>query len=700
MPTQDKEVRIGCYSAFWGDSPQAAFQMVHQPSPPLHYLVADYLAEVTMGLLARRSRMAKAGKAKPGYIEEIVPLVIAPLLASLQANGTKLIINAGGLDPVGLKNTIETEVKRQGMDQGTDAHKVAAVWGDDLHAEWEQLVSSSSFTQFSHFNIDAGPSLEPLLHLPKPGAGKGSDTLLSLNAYIGAAPIAAALDRGATIIITGRCADSALVLAPLMHEFDWPHTANEIGGCGNSATQDLQRYYDRLATASLAGHIIECGAQATGGNFTDWKEGAFSGCGGWSNMGYGIVTFPRSKDGLVFDVSKPPETGGIVSVLSVGEQMLYEVLDPENYILPDVTLDLSQVELKQVERELVRVSKARGKPPPSHLKCTAILSKGYKISGELCIVGEEAKLKAEMLGRAILTRAGRAMNMRGFAEFEKTRIECVGAEAMFGAHSRLDGSREVVLRISASHKDPKALMWMALELAQAATSTAPGITGLGAGRVAPSPLFSTQSVLIPREAVECKTLVAAESAHSTFRHATQGSHAYHRGGSAQKRSFPQINLHASSSILPLPDNAPHMLAYTAEAREIPSPQSAYSLSHQLVPLIRIAVGRSGDKGDSANIAFIARRPEFYGIIQSQVTCETVRSYLSHLLTPNGPDGQGGSEIVRFLAPGVNAVNFVVSKCLGGGGLLGLQYDRQAKTFAQVGLSAIKVRVPSGLLAAL
>ncbi len=141
MPTSDAEVRIGCYSAFWGDSPQAAYQMVHQPSPPLHYLVADYLAEVTMGLLARRSRMAKAGKpAKPGYIEEIIPLVIAPLLGALQANGTKLIINAGGLDPKGLKVAIDKELAKQGLDKGENPHKVAAVWGDDLYPEWQKLV--------------------------------------------------------------------------------------------------------------------------------------------------------------------------------------------------------------------------------------------------------------------------------------------------------------------------------------------------------------------------------------------------------------------------------------------------------------------------------------------------------------------------------------------------------------------------------
>ena len=437
-------------------------------------------------------------------------------------------------------------------------------------------------------------------------------------------------------------------LTPSMTTVGWPHSAASI-----STPTQLQGYLDRLATASLAGHIIECGAQATGGNFTDWKESAFSPHGGWSNMGYGVVTFPKSGDGLVFDVSKPPETGGVVSVLSVGEQMLYEVLDPENYILPDVTLDLSNVKLEQKEAEIVRVSNAKGRPPPSHLKCTAILSQGFKIAGELCIVGEEAKLKAESLGRAILARAGRAMESRGFETFEKTRIECVGAEAMFGAHGRMDSSREVVLRISASHDNPKALFWVALELAQAATSTAPGITGLGAGRVSPSPLFSTQSVLIPREQIECKTVVSSESKASVFKHAKEGTNAYHKAASALKRNHGSISTHLSSSTTVMP---------SAQALvRVPSPADTYSLSHQLVPLIRIAVGRSGDKGDSANVAFIARRAEFYPILLAQITPEVVQSYLGHLLTPPDENGKGGSEIVRYLVPGVHAVNFVVSK---------------------------------------
>src|SRR5271169_5520731 len=187
------------------------------------------------------------------------------------------------------------------------------------------------------------------------------DNLISLNAYIGAQPIVHALNSGAQIIVTGRVVDSALVLAPLAYSYNWDLSPT---------SPDL----DLIASASLAGHIIECGAQCTGGNFTDWRDGAFSGHGGWSNMGYPIVEF--NADGT-FVVTKPEKTGGIVSKLSVAEQMLYEVLDPANYLLPDVNLDLSQVTLEEVGIDRVRVSRAKGRPPTPWLKCTAIKQDGY-----------------------------------------------------------------------------------------------------------------------------------------------------------------------------------------------------------------------------------------------------------------------------------------------------------------------------------
>jgi hypothetical protein len=329
---------------------------------------------------------------------------VAPLLPQL-ANKTRVITNAGGLDPVGLKDLIEKHLKEKNR---SDV-QVAAVWGDDLLPRKSELVRAGAFKPFDPLNGAAKPE----------ESFSETDPLLSLNAYLGAGPIVAALKSGAQIIVTGRVVDSALVLAPLAYSYNW-----EL----SPTSSDL----DRIASASLAGHIIECGAQCTGGNFTDWREGAFSSYGGWANMGYPIVEF--ASDGT-FIVTKPKRTGGVVNRLGVAEQILYEVLDPANYLLPDVNLDLSNVKLTQVGVDRVCVEGAKGRPPTPWLKCTAIRQDGYRIEGVLIIPGHEARLKARTLGEALIQRANmilRRMNISNIAEY---RVETPGAEESFGCSS-------------------------------------------------------------------------------------------------------------------------------------------------------------------------------------------------------------------------------------------------------------------------
>jgi hypothetical protein len=248
-----------------------------------------------MGLLARRSRIA-AKRNTPitpqtsGYIGEFLTYVLAPLLPRLLANKTRVIANAGGLDPVGLKQLIEKNLEENGFQDV----KVAAVWGDDLIPKRQELFQKNTFKSFDPLNGAGIPE----------GAVTEQDSLLSLNAYLGAQPIVEALSSGAQIIVTGRVVDSALVLAPLTYTYNWDLSPNSP-------------HLDYLASASLAGHIIECGAQCTGGNFTDWRDGAFSSYGGWSNMGYPIIEFNPDAS---FIVTKPAKTGGVVSKLSVTEQ--------------------------------------------------------------------------------------------------------------------------------------------------------------------------------------------------------------------------------------------------------------------------------------------------------------------------------------------------------------------------------------------
>jgi hypothetical protein len=360
-----------------------------------------------MGLLARRSRIA-AKRNTPitpqtsGYIGEFLTYVLAPLLPRLLANKTRVIANAGGLDPVGLKQLIEKHLEEKGFQDV----KVAAVWGDDLVPKRQELFQKNAFKSFDPLN-GAGLPEEVFTE---------QDSLLSLNAYLGAQPIVEALLSGAQIIVTGRVVDSALVLAPLTYTYNWN-------------LSPLSPHLDYLASASLAGHIIECGAQCTGGNFTDWRDGAFSSYGGWSNMGYPIIEFNPDAS---FIVTKPAKTGGVVSKLSVTEQMLYEVLDPANYLLPDVNLDLTDVTVEQVGINRVKVNGARGRPPTGWLKGTAIKQDGYRIEGALIIPGIEARQKARMLGEALIQRANmilKGMKMPGIEEY---RVETPGSEEMFG----------------------------------------------------------------------------------------------------------------------------------------------------------------------------------------------------------------------------------------------------------------------------
>ena len=360
-----------------------------------------------MGLLARRSRIASQRNLATtpqtsGYISEFLTYVLAPLLPRLLDNKTRVITNAGGLDPVGLKELIEKHLKKQGANNV----KVAAVWGDDLLPSKADLFHKGAFESFDPLNGSGTP--ESLF--------SEEDNLLSLNAYLGAEPIVHALRSGAQIIVTGRVVDSALVLAPLAYSFDWD-------------LSPTSPHLNKIASASLAGHIIECGAQCTGGNFTDWREGAFSAYGGWSNMGYPIVDF--SADGT-FIITKPTKTGGVVSTLSVTEQMLYEVLDPANYLLPDVNLDLSRVSLTQVGVDRVRVIGAIGRPPTPWLKCTAIKQDGYRIEGALIIPGFEARQKARILGEALIQRANIILTRMKIPRITEYRIETPGSEEMYG----------------------------------------------------------------------------------------------------------------------------------------------------------------------------------------------------------------------------------------------------------------------------
>ncbi|CAG8454536.1 10541_t:CDS:10 [Acaulospora morrowiae] len=623
-----KCVRIGCYGAFWGDSVSAAYQLVKEEGPKLDYLVADYLAEVTMGLLARRRnpRLSKerkdlGGAGEGGYVAEFITLVLQGLLQDIVKHNIKIVTNAGGLDPLACKLAIEKIIKEKNIEEGKIV--VAAITGDDIMNQ--RNVEKDNFREFSH------------IHGNKEDAESYPDDkkeIISLNAYLGAVPIAQALNTGATIVVTGRCVDSALVLGPLIYEFGWNPYSD----------------WDRLASGSLAGHILECGCQATGGNFTDWEQIVFTPNGGWSNMGYPIAEcFPDGN----FVVTKPKETGGLVTPATVGEQMLYEIMDPGSYILPDVILDMRNVKLKQLSENKVLVMGVKGRPPTKFLKVSGIYADGYKMTRSLVIGGIDARKKAAAVGSAIILRVRSLLRRLEMADFRDVNVEILGAEHTYGPHARTRDTREVVLNITVHHDDARALKHFSMELSPAATCMAPGITGGGMGRPRPSPLLVHFSCLVP------------------------------------KGNVPSVVTVGKNHSLTIPFNIPNH-----DESEIPPPlpQIRYNKGDEenvgndtliKVPLIRLAWGRSGDKGDTCNIGIIAREPKYLPYIKRTLTEETVKEYMSHLCK---------GMVKRYEVPGINGLNFVLTRCLGGGGLSSLHIDGQGKTYAQMLLN-IKIGIP-------
>lgn len=315
--TSEKKVRLGCASAFWGDTGSAAQQLVD--GGQLDYLVFDYLAEMTLSIMAGAQLKNPSAGFAPDFIS-----TLRPLLGQIKSQGIKICSNAGGINARGCAEALAKVVADSGLDL-----VVAVVEGDNL-------TNTSLINREQKTDIVDMFSGEPL-----------PEHLTSTNAYLGAPSITAALAAGADIVITGRIVDSAVVLGPLVHEFGW-------------SWQD----YDKLAQGSLAGHVIECGTQATGGNFTDWHLVK----NGYANMGFPIV---ECREDGSFTVSKCSNTGGLVSCDTVAEQILYEIGNPEDYLLPDVTCDFSRISLEQTGTDQVRVSGAKGRPSSTQYKVSA-----------------------------------------------------------------------------------------------------------------------------------------------------------------------------------------------------------------------------------------------------------------------------------------------------------------------------------------
>ena len=397
----DRVLRIGGASGFWGDAARATPQLLKNEG--LDYIVYDYLAEITMSIMAR----ARLKDEKKGYATDFVSAAMKPNLARIADCGVRVVSNAGGVNPQACVAALEAEIADQGLDL-----KVACVLGDDLIDEKDKFSGEAAIEMFSGETF--------------PDAEK----VLSINAYLGAFPIAEALGLGADIVVTGRCVDSAVTLGACIHAFGWSRDD-----------------YDKLAMGSLAGHILECGPQATGGNFTDWED-----VPDIADIGYPIAEV--ADDGS-FICTKPEGTGGLVSVGTVCEQMLYEIGDPQAYILPDVVCDFSTAQLEQIGANRVRVSGASGRPAPDTYKVSATYADQFRGGTYMTFYGIDAHRKAGALAAAVLEAARKTLNAFGLDDFSETSIEVMGTECQYGDFSEVQGSREVVVKLAAKHQKKK-----------------------------------------------------------------------------------------------------------------------------------------------------------------------------------------------------------------------------------------------------
>lgn len=448
-------IRIGGASGFWGDSITGPMQLV--ASGRLDFLVFDYLAELTMSLLAS----ARMKNPELGYATDFVSVAMRAVLKDAMAQNIRIIANAGGVNPRGCATALQALADELGV-----SVRIAVVEGDDVMPLLPALRDEG---------VRELQSGRPL-----------PDKVVSANAYLGALPIKAALDAGAQVVITGRCVDSAVTLGALMHHFGW-------------AIDD----YDRLAAGSLAGHILECGCQGAGGLHTDWEA-----VPDWAHSGYPIVEC--GADGS-FIVTKPDGTGGLVTPATVGEQLLYEIGDPARYVLPDVVCDFTQVTMTQAGKHRVEVRGARGLAPTPDYKVSATYADGYRATGQLTVVGIDADRKARRTAEAILERTRGLFRQLGLPDYSATHIEALGSAYLFGPHQPNVPRFESVMWLAVMHPNKQALELFAREIAPAGTSWAPGTTGAG-GRPSVVPAIKQYAFLIDKARVQARvTLLDGES---------------------------------------------------------------------------------------------------------------------------------------------------------------------------------------------
>lgn len=441
-------IRIASGQGFWGDLLTAPYDQVTKGS--IDYMMMDYLAEVTMSIMQKQ----KQKDPKLGYAKDLVPLM-ERILPIITKKNIKVITNGGGVNPVACRDAIFAVAKRLGI----SGLKIGVVLGDDILDQLDELKEKGIPLN----NMESGESLAAV-----------RDNVMSANVYFGAWPIVEALRQGAQIIITGRTTDTGLTLAPMIYEFGWKEDE-----------------WDKIAAGTVAGHILECGGQASGGNFSaDWKN-----VPDLAHIGFPIAeAFPNGE----VVITKHENTGGLISRQTVTEQLMYEIGNPANYITPDCVADFTTIQLENIGPNRVRMYGVKGKPATDSYKVSMSYLDGYTAIGTLTYAWPDALEKAKAADQILRTRLA-DLGLR----FEEIRSEFMGYNSCHGPLSVMPNEiNEVVLRIGVRGSDYKAVQRFGMELAPLILTGPPAVTGFAGGRPKPSEVIAYWPALIPKTAVQ------------------------------------------------------------------------------------------------------------------------------------------------------------------------------------------------------
>jgi hypothetical protein len=438
-------IRIGNGQGFWGDSIDAPVRLAKDG--PLDYLTLDYLAEVTLSIMQRQ----KLKNPNAGYARDFLDLV-ERILPEISDKGVKVITNAGGVNPQSCRSELIQLAKSSGKEI-----KIGVIQGDDIFPTLAELRKEG----VSFENMDTGADFDTIM-----------DKVYSANVYINSSTISDALDKGSQIVLAGRVSDPGLALGPCIYEFGWKD-------------QD----YDLLAAGTLAGHITECGAQCTGGNYSRWQD-----VPNLANVGYPIIEMqPNGK----FCITKHENSGGLINRETIGEQVLYEMGDPNHYISPDVCVDFTSFRINDLGSNKVSISNVSGFAPTDTYKVSISYFAGYKATGQLTISGPNAYEKAQLTAEIIWKRL-----KNSGVTFEDTSTEYLGLSSCHGEINALPSQiNEVVLRLGVKDSDKNKVNRFGKELAPVITSGPPGITGFSGGRPKAQEIIAYWPTLIPKELV-------------------------------------------------------------------------------------------------------------------------------------------------------------------------------------------------------